>query len=482
MPRALFRSLLLAALALVAVRSAAALDDRDREFAQRGRECDKLFVQWRRTRDPRARARLGGELIRAAIQVGERRYVEEVAADGKLSAKELRFPRRPRTVPLRELRTFDGIETSPSQEDGYHVIDDGPDPSTAKGWLVRRITHDAWEVWTPTHGWLFDAKGQVLNEARPIRGDGTGREWYGAFLPDGRWVTTDLQEHDDRLTFFSRDGQRLRQLTSAELAPYKSEDGSEDTSLCLLGWARSDKDGSAWVVNVGDNQGYATVRVGPEGPARVLGGIERWGLCRPRALGPRGWYISLDVPDDAGQTMLNRRVPGHGMGLGYPEYRLSEAKAFSLQEVPDYEFDEDPASDEPVDGVVLPDGNDVFGFWPGGQDLFICTEKEFGIGGPKLKGGAEEYPDVDKTWFFDRRWRLQGWTRARRLADAADGRSMLLRTDGDGRIVTLGPDQRASEVRRFVWPDGKTADAVTLFDDLRLGLFVRRSRLVLAGW
>lgn len=170
------------------------------------------------------------------------------------------------------------------------------------------------------------------------------------------------------------------------------------------------------------------------------------------------------------------------MGLNYPQYHLGEAKAFSLQEIQEYGLDGYPASDDPVDGVVLPNGNDVFGFWPGGQNLFIGTEKEFGIGGPKLRGGAEEYPDADKTWFFDRRWRLQGWTRARRLADAADGRSMLLRTDGDSRIVTLGPDRRASEVRRFAWPDGGTADAVTLFDDLRLGLFVRSGKLVLAGW
>lgn len=305
MPRVFSRFLLLAVLSLAVVHSAVALDDRDQELAQQSRECDKLFVQWRRTREPQARARLGGKLIRTAIQLGAARYVEEVAADGKLSAKELRFSRRPRTVPLRELRTFDGIETSPSQEDGYHVVDYDTDLRTAEGWLVRRITHDAWEVWTPTHGWLFDGQGQLLNQAYPQRGDGTGREWYGAFLPDGRWVTTDLQEHDDRLTFFSRDGHRLRQLTSAELAPYVPEDAgdakeAQGTGLCLIGWARSDKDGAAWMVNVGDNQGYATIRVGPEGPARVLGGIERWGLCRPRALGPRGWYISMDVPDDAG--------------------------------------------------------------------------------------------------------------------------------------------------------------------------------------
>ena len=140
----------------------------------------------------------------------------------------------------------------------------------------------------------------------------------------------------------------------------------------------------------------------------------------------------------------------------------------------------DLSADDPADKVTLPDGNYIFGFWPGGQDVFIGTETMDETRQPRQGNG--ELPVVNKTWFFDRRWRLQGWTRARRLTDAADGHSMLLRTDGDSRVITLGPDLHAREVRRFAWPDGATADAVTLFDDWRLGLFVRRGELVLAGW
>ena len=495
MLRIFLRRLLLAGLIFATLHAGAAPDDWDKELAQRRRGCDELFAAWRRVRLPQAQARLNNELLQAAICAERPGYVEEIAAGGKLAAKELRLPHRARTVPLHELRTFDGIETSLGQEDGYYDADYSTKPVTAKGWLVRRITRDAWEVWTPTHGWLFDGTGRALNEALPARGDGTGREWFGAFLPDGRWVTTDLQEHDDRLTFCSRDGQRLRQLTSAELAP----PGPDEPSLCLIGWARSDKDGAGWIVNVGDNQGYATVHVGPEGPARVLSGIERWQLCRPRALGPRGFYISLDVPDDAGQTVLNCRSPGHGVYVGFSAYSLQAAQEFSLRDIPDFKPQEDPVPGAPVDYVTLPDSNDIFGFWPGGQDLFIGTEatrepssheatrtRKFdateSFDTASGTGRKKPYLVVDKTWFFDRRWTLQGWTRARRLADAADGRSMLLRTDSDGWVVTLRPDLRATEVRRFAWPDGKTADAVTLFDDLRLGLFVRSGKLVLAGW
>jgi hypothetical protein len=59
---------------------------------------------------------------------------------------------------------------------------------------------------------------------------------------------------------------------------------------------------------------------------------------------------------------------------------------------------------------------------------------------------------------------------------------MLFRLTADSRIVTLGPDLRTQAVRRFTWQDGKTADAVTLWADLKMGLFIRGERLMLARW
>lgn len=231
MSGAVFRFLLFVGLAFAAIHPAAA-QDWDQELAARRRQCDVLFTRWR-TRDPQERTGLRVELLQAAIRAEQPNVIEEIAADGQLARKEIRLSRRARTVPLRELRTFDGIETTLGQEDGYQEQDSSP----PKGWLVRRLTRDAWEVWTPTHGWLFDGKGQVLNEAFPKRGDGTGREWYGAFLPDGRWVTTDLESWDCALTFFSREGERTRQMASAELAP--SGGGTTRRVRCWAGRART---------------------------------------------------------------------------------------------------------------------------------------------------------------------------------------------------------------------------------------------------
>jgi hypothetical protein len=44
------------------------------------------------------------------------------------------------------------------------------------------------------------------------------------------------------------------------------------------------------------------------------------------------------------------------------------------------------------------------------------------------------------------------------------------------------PDLTIAAIRRPTWPDGSTADAVIVWDDLKLGLFVRKHRLVLARW
>jgi len=59
---------------------------------------------------------------------------------------------------------------------------------------------------------------------------------------------------------------------------------------------------------------------------------------------------------------------------------------------------------------------------------------------------------------------------------------MLFRVTADSRIASIGPDLHVRKIWRFVWRDGSTADAVTLWEDLRLGLFIRAGRLELAKW
>ena len=89
--------------------------------------------------------------------------------------KEIKIPADSHTVSLKALRTL------PYEERPFF----NGDPS----WVVRRMTRARFELWTSKRGWLFDRSGKVLSEAVPPRRDGEGREWYGAFLPDGRWVT-----------------------------------------------------------------------------------------------------------------------------------------------------------------------------------------------------------------------------------------------------------------------------------------------------
>jgi hypothetical protein len=144
--------------------------------------------------------------------------------------------------------------------------------------------------------------------------------------------------------------------------------------------------------------------------------------------------------------------------------------------------------EEPREHVV-PDGNYVFGFWPGERSFFIGAQS---YGAPQVSGlRTRKYQDItysaprpiiDKTWFFDARGKVAGWVRGRRIADAANGQAMLFRVTADSRVMTIGSDLRVKAMRRFVWKDGSTADAVALWDDLHLGLFIRGSRLVLVRW
>jgi len=359
------------------------------------------------------------------------------------------------------------------------------------GWLARRITADRIEVWTASHGWLFDGAGKLLHEARPPRRKGTGREWYGAFLPDGRWVTTDLDEMDGNLYFFSPQGKLQRTLTYDELS------GGDRTASHLIGWARSDGAGTGWVVNVGSEEGVATVQVGPSEPVRVLKGYERWQRCFPRALGPRGWYISLSVPEDSGRGEISRSEAGHGPGVGYPTYTFSQRESAGKA----------GARGPGADSVshIIPNGNCVFGYWPGSLKSFVGSDgnnvdelhffnhddaklrdyEPSGIRTRKFQENIFESPPnpiIDKSWLFDADGDLVAWIRARRIGDAADGHSLLFRVTADSRVATLDPELNVRSIRRFAWGDRSTADAVFLWDDLQVGLFIRDKHLVLARW
>ncbi len=452
-------------------------------------EVRNASAAWRKAGYPDIESDLGQKLFHSALMTGRSDLIEQLLAGGPVMRKMLPLPKGGRKQPLRVLRTFRQFHARFDEE--LFSSFQGED-----GWLARRITADRVEVWTSKHGWLFDGAGRLLNEARPPRRSGTGRQWYGAFLPDGRWVTTDLDELDGTLTFFSAKGAFQRALFCEQLAFSNGEPHSAN----LLGWARGDKDGTGWIVNVGSEDGWATVWVGPTGPARILDGAERWRLCYPRALGPRGWFINMSVPDDGAHGWLSRSEAGHGPRVGFPTYQVTGTS-------PELKFGarkSDPNGDlDPP--YIVPNGSYVFGFWPGSQNFFIVSDGNnitdltfLGDSHAKLKdyepsgvqtrkyfrsfGDGAPEPIIDKTWLFDAHGTLMAWIRARRIGDAADGTGMLFRITADSRIVTLQPNLKVQAVRRMVWKDGSTADAVALWDDLHMGLFIRNEHLVMARW
>jgi len=423
--------------------------------------------QWLDAGSPGESSPAGEAYMDAAIHSARPDLVEELLAGGNVMKKMRPAPRGGKRVHLHVLHTFLGFRARLEDEmfssfSGEH------------GWLARRLTTNAVEVWTSRHGWLFDNKGRTRHEAIPARLTGWGRQWYGAFLPDGRWVTTDLDEMDGLLTFFSPVGARLRALSCDQLAP-----PNPDASAKLIGWARSDREGKGWVVNVGSEQG-CSVWVGPDGPARVLKPGERWDLCYPRALGPRGTDWGMSAPSDDDRWEIARGEASHGPHVGFPTYSIRTQSSVSVDD---------------WTRVVVPDGNYVFGFWPREERFFIGAEGNYdreendeheasGLRTRKMIAAAlpDPVPIIDKTWFFDASGKLVAWLRARRVGDAADRHAMLFRMTTDSRIITLGPDLRVLAVRRFLWKDGSTGDAVTLWDDLRIGLYIRGGHLVLAGW
>jgi hypothetical protein len=154
--------------------------------------------------------------------------------------------------------------------------------------------------------------------------------------------------------------------------------------------------------------------------------------------------------------------------------------------------------------ICVPNGNWVFGFWPGKKSFFIGADgnnaQEAEMAGLQVNlsdmepsgtlsrktyenlGNGGRRPIIDKTWFFDPKGKVTGWIRARRVGDAADGGTMHFRVSADSRLATLGPDLKVRKMRRLAWADGSTADAVFLWEDLHLGFFIRGKHLVLARW
>ena len=168
---------------------------------------DELLRRWRAKADSTLKRQIG-EALRECAALRERdddlSVIVEVATDGEYASKQIAIPTSTRTVSLAEVQIFDPEKNAYGEQ---------------YSWVIRRLTSDRVELWLPHKGWLFDGTGKNIATALPPRKDGSGREWYGAFLADGRWATTDLWEMDCVLYLFGRDGRKQKEISILDNSP-----------------------------------------------------------------------------------------------------------------------------------------------------------------------------------------------------------------------------------------------------------------------
>lgn len=395
-----------------------------------------LSAAWRNEHDPARRRDLADQINDALINqfdVPPAPITDEVARDG-LPENRLAAP-PPRSVPLEPLHLLAGAHAD--------VVND-VNP------VMRRIAADRVEAWIPREGWLFDASGKLLADVPVPRRDGSGRQWFGAFLPDARWVTTDLWNDDHQLTCFDPHGDPRWELPGSRIvaAVQATNPTSGDGELVpSIGWARADRTGRAWLVSVGQDYTRGFARVTPGRDITALpNDVKLWQQVYPRSMDVRGMYTKLSIDSDDAKVSLSRSEAGHGPEVGWPTYSLTGSSLPT-----------------PLN-VTVHEGNDHFGFWPHEDDLYLEV------------GGPWQGPPPTRVWFFTADGRYRGEIAATFLGDAANGEDLLVQTDeGDIATVHRLPDGavRATASRRFTWPDGTPAFALAVYDDLKLGFFLR---------
>ena len=389
----------------------------------------RLYAAWKAERDSARRAEIGRDLVDAIIHeldLPQLTIADEVARDG--------LPVRVIATPPAEKHTLNPLALLV----GARASDDAWPASP----VFRRLADDRVEAWTSREGWLFDGTGKLLTHVNIPRRDGTGREWFGAFLPDGTWITTDLWEQDEQINAFSAHGKWLWELKGADilkqLPPADKERASAKPLIC---WARADRIGQGWVVCVGEEDATACALVAESKTvAPVPDGEDAWSVVYPRAMGTRGFFISLGISSDDGELILSRGEAGHGAGVGWPTY-----------------------STTPGDwSRVIRSGDHKFGFWPRSHALFIEAQ-------------GDEFLSPHRVWFFDDDGRYAGEIGGSYLGDAANKYGLLVTVPG-GSVATLMPGSRgptATQTRTFTWPDGTRAVPLAIYDDLHLGFFLR---------
>lgn len=392
-----------------------------------------LHEAWENEHDPAKRSSLAGELIKAVVQESKAQkpeIVDEVARDGR-PQNVLKSTAPAQIVALVPLATL---------RDAHDSEDDYPPPL-----VFRRLSAHRVEAWTGREGWLFDATGKNLVDIKVPRRDGGGREWFGSFLPNGEWITTDIWEGDRQLNAYNSKGKWLWELQGKSILkqlpePKKSPDEADGRVHSSIGWARADRTGRRWLVSLGTEWERRYAFVNPQGKVEPLPeGISLWIEVYPRAMGVRGYYIELTIDsDDATETLIENSA-GHGVWVGWPlvEYSGKWSK-------------------------VVPSANNSFGFWPDSHSVYIEVDG---------RGGRAPH----RVWFFDSLGNYEGEIPGSYLGDVANGGGLFVQ-DTENQIVQITHEKTGLAIhsqRAFNWPDGSRAIPLAIYDDLRLGFFVQ---------
>lgn len=401
----------------------AAEDDYEKEVARAAQRAESFFEEWKKT------GILSEEFLDQVVR-GERPDLQERVLAGDRLEEITIHPHQALEKVVVTVRDLSPVITELKESD-YTTV-----------W--RRITKDRFEIWTPTSGELFDATGEKISEARVSRGDGWGREWYGAFLPDGRWVTTDLDELDNRLSFFSAKGKKLKVIKGDTLIPPRPD----EQSIPLIGWARSDKQGKGWIVSIGSEEGRGWVRVTPEGKfSRVTC---PWKECFPQQLGKRGMYTSLQVMSDDGTTKVTHNEAGHGMWVGWPSYEFPSGKS-----------------------LVIPDG-ERFGILSDNQTIYVEDSYNDPTSSREEREGA-------KMWFFTPDGKCLGTVPGTSVGASLKSGGLWIRLMDDSSL-RVDQGKAAGARLSFITEDQQPLIPVELHDDIGLGLFLKGEELALGTW
>ena len=425
---------------------------------------------WRLERDPATRRKLGGNLL-DLIHMGSSLSIdlppqsleiaEEIDRDGAPKNK-LEPPAAPKVITLRSVLQLTDVASIGN-----------PDFSP----VFRRISADRVEVWSRYQGWLFDRHGHLINHVHLSKRGDNGSEWYGAFLPDGQWITS-YRDGNNQINAYSRSSKWRWELPGEQIIaklppPVWAGEKVEWSIAPSIAWARADKSGLRWEVGLGQDFSRGFALVDPHGHVEPLGADANiWSYVYPRSMGVRGNSVTQDfIPSDDGKMVLTQTEPMHGSWVDWFSYVICDWRklAFVL-----------PGEESTSANLVIANGDFNFGFWPKSYAVYIESES------------MDKVP-VSRVWFFDDHLKYEGEMTASFLADAANGADLLLLAKGGqvDQVHRFAGKPAIVEERAYVWPGGTPAIPTALFDDLKFGFFshgqpgdpnARVENLTLATW